>query len=261
MLERWLDELPIRNRDNVSRTESYLELYAHTAANPPDLPWLLMAHLVSRNAGYWMSDLAARMERKPEQAEGLTNLFLLLERANFLIFHDAWYHVLQYLSGREPQAGRAPRFIREAWARHRADPSRERELVLDLVINEQNYIEHRVVHAPRFEVGLALIGFIEASGREKPISFPLTAAEIRVGGFAQLDKRILTGQRIFDEVLADRDHRRRLFEWAKERPHTGDRSVIGEAPSPPIRSAWTVERVTSLDAGIHAEPEPDPRWP
>jgi hypothetical protein len=260
MLERWLDELRERNRDNVSRTASYLELYAYTVAHPPDLPWLLMAHLVSRNAGYWMSDLAARSERKPEQAEGLSNLFRLLERANFLIFHDAWYHVLSHLLGRDPEEDRTPRFIREAWQRYRTQ-GRERELVLDLVINEQNYIEHRVVHAPRFEIGLAMIGFIEASGREKPISFPLTTSDIRVGGFAELDKRILTGQRIFDEVLADRDHRRLLFEWASERPHTGDRSVMGEAPSPPIRTAWPLERVRRLDSALHDDPEHDPHWP
>src|SRR5688572_9480024 len=139
MLDRLLEELPERNRDNVARTASYLELYAYTVANPPDLPWLLMAHLVSRNAGYWMSDLAARIERKPEEAAGAENLFLLLERANFLIFHDAWYHVLQHLRGREPAAGRMPRFMREAWDRYESDPSRERELVFDLVTNEQNY--------------------------------------------------------------------------------------------------------------------------
>src|SRR5262245_66157406 len=100
MLERWLEELPIRNRDNPSRTESYLELYAHTVAHPPDLPWLLMAHLVSRNAGYWMSELCARIENKPEQAEGLEKLFLLLERANYLIFWDAWWHVVHHLLDR-----------------------------------------------------------------------------------------------------------------------------------------------------------------
>ena len=260
-LARLLQELPIRNRDNVARTESYLELYAYTVANPPDLPWLLMAHLVSRNAGYWMSDLAARIERKPEEASGLENLFLLLERANFLIFHDAWYHVLHHLMRRALDFDRVPRFMREAWARHATDPSRERELVLDLVTNEQNYIEHRVVHAPRFEVGMMMIGLIEASGKERPIRFPYSTAEIRVGGFAQLQRRILTGQRIFDEVLADRERRRRIFEWASERPHTGDRAVAGEKPSPPIRSVWTLERVTSLAPTIHDDPEPDPHWP
>src|SRR5688572_31168341 len=126
MLDRLLEELPERNRDNVARTASYLELYAYTVANPPDLPWLLMAHLVSRNAGYWMSDLAARIERKPEEAAALENLFLLLERANHLIFYDAWYHVLQHLIGAEI-GERAPRFMRDAWARYAADPTRERE--------------------------------------------------------------------------------------------------------------------------------------
>ena len=56
MLERWLDELDERNTDNVSRTESYLALYQALRADGVELPWILMAHLVSRNAGYLMSD-------------------------------------------------------------------------------------------------------------------------------------------------------------------------------------------------------------
>ena len=140
-----------RNRDNVARTASYLELYRYTVENPPDLPWLLMAHLVSRNAGYMMSDLARTQERsrrEPQSGippEALDELFLFLERANYLIFFDAWAHCLGHLRGL-PLAAPTSLFMREAWAGYAAQPD-ERQLVLDLVHNEQHYIEQRVVHS------------------------------------------------------------------------------------------------------------------
>jgi hypothetical protein len=255
-LRQWLDESGERNRDNVSRTQSYLELYAWTVERPPDFPWLLMAHLVSRNAGYWMTDLASRLARAPEQSEGLNNLFLLLERANFLIFHDAWRHVLEHLLGNEAGG----EFMRRSYSRYRRDAD-ERGLVHDLVTNEQNYIERRVVHHPRYALGLDLIRFIEASGKERPISFPFSTAEIRVGGFEHLDRRIATGHRIYAAVLADRSLRARIFEWALAHPHTGDRAVAGGKPSPALRDAWPFEKVEALEPAIHADPEPDASWP
>jgi hypothetical protein len=78
-----------------------------------------MAHLVSRNAGYLMSDLARQIERgtDPALAEAMRKLFLLLERANWLIFHDAWHHLLHHLTGR-PLSSESPRLLpRETYAR------------------------------------------------------------------------------------------------------------------------------------------------
>src|SRR5438094_9529829 len=111
-------ELAERNRDNISRTESYLELYAWTREHPPELPWLFMAHLVSRNAGYMMTDLARNLAGKPgddpTMRAPMRTLFLLLERGNFLIFWDAWHHTIATLLG-EPLAGpRTPRFMIDA---------------------------------------------------------------------------------------------------------------------------------------------------
>jgi hypothetical protein len=93
-LARALDETEARNRDNVTRTQSYLALYAWTRAHPPELPWLLMAHLVSRNTGYLLGDLATRAAERRQSgdeatAEAMTSLALLLERGNRVIFDDA----------------------------------------------------------------------------------------------------------------------------------------------------------------------------
>lgn len=254
-------ERDTRNRDNLTRTASYLELYRHTVAHPPELPWLLMAHLVSRNAGYMMSDLARTRLAPPAGVppEVFDELFLFLERANYLIFYDAWAHCLAHLRGL-PSPIATPRFMHAAWARYAQQPD-ERQLVLDLVHNEQHYIEQRVVQNPRFARPLQMITFLEAAGRDKPIALPLSAAEIRVGGFARIEQRIATGRRIFDEVLADTAHRRAILEWALANPHTGDRAVAGGRPTPHLHVAWPLARVQTLDSQIHAPPEPDPSYP
>jgi hypothetical protein len=271
-LEAMLAELSVRNADNVARTESYLELYAFTRDHPPDLPWVLMAHLVSRNAGYMMSDVGVSRARPDGMftTAALENLFLFLERANTLIFHDAWWHVLHHLLGRAGDLAppRVSRFIAEqCWPsyerRLRAEgviPGVEQSLVCDLVTNEQNFIERRVVHHPRFAAAQAIVGFLESVGRDAPLVLPCTDAKIKVGRFASLERRIETGMRVFDEVLADRGRRDAIYAWAREHPHTGSRAVYGGRAGPNLREVWPVTTVRALWSGVHAEPETDPGW-
>src|SRR5262245_20696193 len=86
------------NRDNVfndtnpTRTDYYLCYWQQH----PEVPWALLAHLISRNAGYQMSDLVRFASIGV--VLGNTSLFnqfsliamvwALLETANFLIFRD-----------------------------------------------------------------------------------------------------------------------------------------------------------------------------
>lgn len=268
-LERMLGELDARNADNVSRTASYLELYALTRAMGRELPWVLMAHLVSRNSGYLMTDLAVALERGnlPFSREALVEMFLFLERPNFVIFWDAWWHVAHHLLGRPMREGRTPRFVRDAWQRYEraaaggVDAALERALVLDLVANEQNLIERRTVHAPGFDRARALVRFADAMKTEQPIVLPVVRSSIVVGGFLELDRRIAAGRRIFDEALADRAQRDAIYAWALAHPHTGSREVYGGKATPTIHAAWPEERVLRLWPGVHAPPEHDPLWP
>ena len=268
-LEHMLSEIDERNADNVARTASYLELYELTRAVGRELPWVLMAHLVSRNSGYLMTDLAVAIERGnlPFSREALEELFLFLERPNFVIFWDAWWHVAHHLLGRPTKEGRTPRFVRDAWRRYEAaaargvDAALERALVLDLVVNEQNLIERRTVHATRFDRARAIVRFADAMKTERPIVLPVVPAEIVVGGFLALDKRIAAGRRIFDEALAGRAQREAIYAWTREHPHTGSRAVHGGKPTPTIREAWPRARVLELWPGVHAPPEHDPLWP
>lgn len=275
-IRQLLAELDLRNVDNVARTDSYLELYAWTRAHPPDLPWVLMAHLVSRNAGYLMTDLGRRIAATddPEARGMMETLFVLLERANFLIFRDAWHHTCLHLLGRSDELAppRTPAFMCEAWRRYESalavngpSPALERALVMDLVHNEQHLIHHRAVHHPDLMRGLELLRLIEASGMERPMVFPWpepgAAPEIRATNFGAVEARIATGGRIFDTALGERGMREAMFGWAIFHPHTGSRSDHGARGGPPLRELWPVERVRSLYPRVHAEPEPDPGYP
>jgi Protein of unknown function (DUF2515) len=267
--DAWLEAAALdeRNADNVTRTDAYLELYAHLRGRGVELPWILMAHLVSRNAGYMMTDLARQLDRDGADdatKDAMRTLFLLLERGNFLIFYDAWHHLGRAISGRldELRSPRTPIFMIDAWRRYQAGASDERALVLDLVHNEQHLIERRAVHHPHLAAGARLLALIEMSGREKPLHFPVAdAPAITVGGFASVDKRIAAGRRIFDEVVADRGRRDALFAWALAHPHTGSRAVHGGKPGPTLREAWPIATVRALWDGIHAPMEPDPAYP
>jgi hypothetical protein len=268
-LVRMLAEKDARNRDNVSRTESYLELYALCRAYGVELPWVLMAHLVSRNAGYLMTDLAETRAGSLFTREALDELFSFLERANFLIFDDAWHHAVHHTLGRASALDeRTPRFMREAWARYEdaaareITPALERQLVLDLVTNEQNLIEARVVHNARFARARAMIAFFEDAQVDGAIVLPLTRARIRVGAFAKLEKRIDAGRRIFDEVLAERAGRDAMFAWAVAHPHTGSRTAYkSDADARTLREAWPLEQVLRLWPEVHGAQEKDPAWP
>ncbi len=271
VVARFRAEHAERNRDNIARTESYLELYALTRETEADWPWLLMAHLVSRNAGYLMVDLAQAIEheRRVFTRETLVEFFAMLERANFLIFFDAWHHVLIALEHGDAFAGdgATTEHMKRAYTAYfsgkGANDARERErrLVLDLVENEQHFIEHRVVHHERSARAMALLAFIEKGGHERPMVLPLSPAKITVGGFADVGRRIETGRRLYDEVLGDRVLRAEIYAWALETPHTGSRAAHGGKPGPKLRDAWPLERVRAISSAIHAPPEPDPRWP
>ena len=257
-------ELEARNADNLTRTSSYLELYAHSRTLGRELPWLLMAHLVSRNTGYLLGDLATRIDdrcRKGDEAsaDAMESLALLLERGNHVIFDDAWRHVLAHLRGEEDL--RTTAFMRDAWRRFERDGG-GRQLVLDLVHNEQNVIERRVVHNERFGPGLRMLQLIEMAGRERPLHFPevvVPMPEIRVGGFSVLGNRIEAGRRIFDEII--HQHRDALFAWSMEHPHNGSRAAYGGPDGPTIPDAWPARRFRSRDAEIHAPLEVDPLFP
>jgi hypothetical protein len=163
------------NDTNPDRTDYY---YRYWKANP-EIPWSLLASLVSRNAGYQMSDLARNVAKLPfaplvlPAAMGepavtlgiriLQSLWAFLEVGNFLIFRDvvppleAWRHAKQHPEHADKifDLLEHPDFDADKWVLDRwkelfakrdslsaADIQRH---TFALVTNEQNQIEDRLV--------------------------------------------------------------------------------------------------------------------
>ena len=68
-----------RNRNNVTRTMAYLDFYLEH----PDIHWALLAHLVSRNAGWNMTDLKGEHLPKLLTPKEQVDFFHFLERGNW----------------------------------------------------------------------------------------------------------------------------------------------------------------------------------
>lgn len=139
------------NMDNISRTKFYESFYGQY----PEITWSLLAGIVSRNAGWHMCDLEGMVLSRILTPKYRRNLFLFLERANWLIFQDAcpqlllyhystlWdtplFHLLRFFS--------VSSFMQEEWQRFWNERDEER-LLYALIINEQNVIQKPIIEDP-----------------------------------------------------------------------------------------------------------------
>ncbi|GAA0423207.1 MAG: DUF2515 family protein [Bacillota bacterium] len=138
-----------RNRDNISRTTAYFNYYLQF----PEIKWSYLASLVSRNAGYNMTDLLLPPYRFILGDKERERLFMTYERANWLIFSDAYPQLLIYQLSkqlREPvfqllKVFHVSDFMIKEW-HYFWKFSDEDRLLRALIINEQN-----VIHGPVIE--------------------------------------------------------------------------------------------------------------
>jgi len=136
------------NTDNISRTDAYLKYYLQH----PEIKWALVASIVSRNAGWNMTDLHLPPFRQLFGKEELYRLFMTYERANWLIFSDAYPQLLIYQYSKTVNRPlfhllknfQVSIFMIKEWYYfwYHQDKSR---LVRSLIINEQNVIHSPVV--------------------------------------------------------------------------------------------------------------------
>lgn len=167
---------------NITRTKAYLDIY-HTC---PELHWAFLAHMVSRNAGYNMTDLRGSRSSEVIEEENIRWCYRFLERSNALIFQDAYPQLLLYLRSRELGTSQfhllpyfhVSEFMRPFWERFWIDRG-SALLTVGLIINEQNYIEKRVIQNPAYQRHVthkANFRFYSLSGLNQVV-FPLLDQE------------------------------------------------------------------------------------
>lgn len=277
------DEL---NRNNITRTNAYLDVYQRT----PELHWAFLAHMVSRNGGYSMTDLRGDLISRSMEPGEAERFFHFLERSNFLIFSDAYPQLLVYEESKRvgrPLFHLLPYFgvscyMNVIWERF-WETRDSRLLTMALVNNEQNFIEKRVVKNPEYEGVVESFEFrAQTLLNLTHVLFPyvgergkrwLELAGVVVSTFMMLAERINTGRQLYAILFSIPAVLEGVKKWAFSTPHTGSRSdywphIYGtEPPASPPETETYKPRVESEKQAIRDGARPlyspplDTVWP
>ncbi len=225
------------NRNNATRAAAYLDFYkAH-----PEIEWALLAHLVSRNSGWSMTDLQGEWLPLLLEEERRIAFFMMLERSNWLIFHDAYAQLLLYAAMKERGqdltellAGlNVSRFMCDIWREF----WRSADTVLlthGLIVNEQQYIEQRVVQKPLYQERVLDTFAFQAQSllSLNQVFFPYSRQGERyvrlcglaVHRFGSVEQRINVGKALYKLLTEDPERFSQIKDWACTHPHTGSRA-------------------------------------
>ncbi|SEI05019.1 Protein of unknown function [Halobacillus karajensis] len=222
--------------NNVTRTQAYLDFYLRH----PEIEWALLGHMVSRNGGWNMTDLKGEFLAKLLTEKEQTDFFSFLERGNWLIFQDIYPQFLLY---EESLANKQPHFhllrhlnvsvfMEVVWIDF-WNTQDTTTLALAMIINEQSYLEKRVIQNPTYKnTVLDTIMFkLQELLNMSHILFPYSQKPFTknwlVGQtlppFSSLSQRIELGKRLYALLFSNPNRLQQIIGWAKTTPHTGSR--------------------------------------
>lgn len=222
-----------RNRNNITRTQAYWEFFERN----PELEWALLAHMVSRNAGWSMTDIRGDWCSRMLEEKEREDYFRFLERANWLIFQDAYPQLLLYAHCKEVnenafhllESFRVSTFMRVMWQDFWEHRNPER-ITISLIINEQNYIESRVLKKETYAAPILhdIKYYLEDWLNLCMIIFPSqksTGIHLygrQVHSFPELEDRIELGKQLYT-LLFSKEVLPGVRAWCAMQPHTGSR--------------------------------------
>lgn len=230
LIEHVKNKTSIHNVDNISRTKAYQNFYFSF----PEIHWAFLASMVSRNAGWNMTDLSIDPFYSMLSQQEKKDLFSTYERANWLIFSDAYPQLLIYAYSCETRKPlfdclsffHVSSFMIEEWWKFWEEKDYTR-LVYALIINEQNiiqkpvieqsYYKHEVFHKLPFQCQDLL--YLSA------VMFPTLKGELfgaYAHGFSNLTKRIKLGKKLY-ATLFHQDLYRGFHAFARYTEPTGTR--------------------------------------
>ncbi|SMF71660.1 Protein of unknown function [Paenibacillus uliginis N3/975] len=247
LIQRIHEAVTEANKSNITRTRAYLEFYE----DYPEIHWALLAHMVSRNAGWNMSDLQSGLMSDLTDNRFKSHLYRFLERCNALIFQDAYPQLLLYKFSKQKEQSyfhllpyfHVSAFMSPFWERFWIDRNSSL-LTVALIINEQNYIENRVVRHPYFRKNVldAPSFQLHELARLNQIIFPLGDTRCRHDLFKQSilplrplvgltmkhfddpSTRIKAGKSLYAMLFGYEDIYRGVFKYVHCSPHLGSRS-------------------------------------
>lgn len=245
-------ETQIGNVDNISRTVLYYQSYIKNK----EIIWAYLASFVSRNAGWNMTDLEGEIFRQLLPKSYREILFLTYERANWLIFSDAYPQLLLYEISKqqgEPlfhllKFFHVSKFMEDEWLQFWHYKNLKR-LCKALIINEQYVIQTPVIEDPFYndKVFGSLPFVIEDKMHFSTVFFPTLDGKLygySVHGFAKVKNRINLGKRL-TWLLFQSKERNKIAEFAAYVEHTGSRydyekyvEKVARKRTPRLREAY-----------------------
>ncbi|MGM0878390.1 MAG: DUF2515 family protein [Bacillota bacterium] len=239
------------NVNNVTRTQAYFDFFLQH----PEIHWALLGHMVSRNGGWHMTDLKGDLLTRLLSEKEQQNLFLFLERGNWLIFQDVYPQFLLYQQSIKvnknlfyllPNLG-VSLFMETIW-NYFWEHGDCYLLAIATVINEQSYLEKRVIQNHHFKktvlntIGFKLYDFL----RFNHIIFPFykngkTKKPNLIGEtlqhFDSLHERIMLGKRLYSLLFHQESILQGVLLWANKHPHTGSRKDYWDHLFHPVKES------------------------
>ena len=254
------EETAKQNVDNVTRTNAYWEFYI----KHPEVHWAFLAHMVSRNGGWNMTDLKGSIVPNFIPYNQASVFFSFLEKANFLIFHDAYPQLLLYEQSKLynkslfhllPSFG-VSSFMKPIWKLFLQHKCSEM-LTYALIINEQSYLEQRVILNPFYQAHvMQTISFAlqERLGLTNVVFPYYNEISIRLAGvtvtqFSQIKARVHVGKKLYNILFQNELVFEGANEFARKVTHSGSRSdylpdifssskTTKKIHSPTLHDAW-----------------------
>ncbi|KEK21948.1 DUF2515 domain-containing protein [Bacillus gaemokensis] len=225
------------NKNNVTRTRAYYQFYLRH----PEIHWALLGHMVSRNGGWNMTDLKGDLYTRLLSESDQLTFFSFLERGNWLIFQDVYPQFLLYEQSIQKSKGlfhllphlNVSTFMETMW-NHFWRTGNRYTLAIATIINEQSYLEKRVIQNTHFKktvlnsVGFKLFDFFRFNHILFPFYEDETKQKILLLGdtmkhFTSLHERILLGKRLYSLLFRNELILSKVIDWAHDHPHTGSR--------------------------------------
>lgn len=218
------------NRNNITRTQAYLRFYLDNL----EIKWSFLASMVSRNAGYYMTDLKSNLYRNVFSKEYRNRIFLTYEEGNWLIFDDAYPQLLLYEYSKKKKRPyfhllkffHVSTFMENEWNYFYKYKDGNR-LMFSLIVNEQQMLQKGVVNNVFFRKNVfqSFPFIVQDLIGASTVLFPNRKGELfglKVKHFGEVKERIKLGWNL-SGILFHPNYYDSFLQYAIRTEHTGSR--------------------------------------
>jgi hypothetical protein len=224
------------NKNNITRTQAYYEFFTRNQ----EVHWSFLAHIVSRNGGYYMTDLKSSYLKDFLSDSQINRYFLFLERSNAFIFQDAFPQLLLYEYSKrigKPlfhllSAFHVSTFMQPFWTEFYLKKN-SRGITVAMIINEQFMLEERVIKGIyqstsllqelpyKLQENLGFTTIFIPYKLSKKYRYRISGKTVRE--FEHVKKRVELGKELY-QILFEEQYISETIKFAHNQPHTGSRS-------------------------------------